>query len=288
MKMPGWIPLSCCCISLAAGVLCWGQTATAPSAAKGPQLAGIAHVAIRVGDLKASREFYRKLGYEEAFALDKGGSPTEAFFKINDRQFLELYPQRKPDQPIGFLHVCFEARDLSAVNRAYAERGLNPTPVKRAGAGNLLFTMRGPEQQNIEYTQYMPGSRHTLDIGKHLGSNRIADAIAGVGISMQDVSAADAFYADRMGFLPQWKAGGTDANVFRIPGDPRETIEILPKNREPRFHLLLAVANLNNARKELKDRDIPAQHRRGKLVIHDPDGNVILLVKAPPGARPAL
>lgn len=281
MKLPGWIPLSCCCISLAAGVLCWGQTATAPSGAKGPQLAGIAHVAIRVADLTASREFYRKLGYEEAFALDKGGSPTEAFFKINDRQFLELYPQRKPDQPIGFLHVCFEARDISAVNRAYAARGLNPTPVKRAGAGNLLFTMRGPEQQNIEYTQYMPGSRHMLDIGKHLGSKRIADAIAGVGIPMQDVSAADAFYAERMGFLAPGKTRGPDHNLFRIPGDSRETIEILPKNREPHFHLLLAVPNLKSARKELSAREIPAQHRKGKMVIRDPDGNVILLVKAP-------
>ena len=51
--------------------------------------------------------------------------------------------------------------------------------METAGAGNLLFTLRGPQQptfaQNIEYTQYMPTSRHTLDIGQHLSPDRVAD-----------------------------------------------------------------------------------------------------------------
>jgi catechol 2,3-dioxygenase-like lactoylglutathione lyase family enzyme len=78
----------------------------------GPELDGIALAPIRVSSLERSRDFYEKLGFEEAFAMDQGGTPTQSFLKINDRQFLELYPQRDPSQPIGFMHVCFEAGDL--------------------------------------------------------------------------------------------------------------------------------------------------------------------------------
>ena len=38
-----------------------------------PSLAGVAHVAIRVHDLAAARDFYAKLGYQEAFNLAKDG-----------------------------------------------------------------------------------------------------------------------------------------------------------------------------------------------------------------------
>ena len=60
-----------------------------PSSNSGsPPMNGIAHVAIRVQNLLASRAFYEKLGYQEAFALDNGGAPTEAFLKVNDTQFI--------------------------------------------------------------------------------------------------------------------------------------------------------------------------------------------------------
>jgi catechol 2,3-dioxygenase-like lactoylglutathione lyase family enzyme len=79
-------------------------------------VAGIALVAFRVSDVLKARAFYKKLGYEEAFALDHGGTPTEVFFKANDRQFIELYPQRQPSQQIGFIHICFESNDLQSLH----------------------------------------------------------------------------------------------------------------------------------------------------------------------------
>jgi hypothetical protein len=105
------------------------------SAEEAPTLSGIAHVAIRVSGLARSRAFYEKLGFEEAFSMEQGGAPTEAFLKINDRQFIELYPQREPSQAIGFMHVCFESTDIEKLNGKYLSRGLAPTPVKKAGAG---------------------------------------------------------------------------------------------------------------------------------------------------------
>lgn len=129
-----------------------------------PALAGIAHIAIRVRSLDAAREFYNNLGFEEAFHLTgKDGKVNESFIKINDHQFLELYPAN-PDNPkqasIGFLHVCFEGDDLEAIHDDYVSHGLTPIAVRKAGAGNLLFTLAGPidangAAQNLEYTQYM-------------------------------------------------------------------------------------------------------------------------------------
>jgi catechol 2,3-dioxygenase-like lactoylglutathione lyase family enzyme len=147
-----------------------------------PLLAGIAHVAIRVSDLNRSRNFYQKLGFEEAFTLTKDGVVTESFLKVSDQQFIEMYPQQQPSQPIGFMHVCFEGADLEALNREYLARGLSPTPVKRAGAGNLLFTMEGPEKQNIEYTQYMPGSLHSDGDVRHRQGLSPANRPAGSGL----------------------------------------------------------------------------------------------------------
>ena len=41
------------------------------------------------------------------------------------------------------------------------------------------MTMKDPEGQTIEYTQYMPGSRHFEDRGKHLDGKRVAQTMMG-------------------------------------------------------------------------------------------------------------
>src|SRR5882757_10271516 len=105
-----------------------------------PTFNGIAHVAIRVHDLAASVAFYQKLGFEQAFDLRKDNVPYESFIKINDNQFIELYPVTPKDPTPGFLHLCFEGVDLKAIYDDYASHGLTPTAVRKAGAGNLLFT----------------------------------------------------------------------------------------------------------------------------------------------------
>ncbi len=154
--------------ALAAGIAAQAPAAAPAAAPVQPtELAGLAHAAIRVADLDKSRDFYAKLGFEEAFAMSRDGMTTQSFVKVNDLQFIELYPQGRPTDTVGFMHVCFESPAIDALNSAYAALGLAPIPVRKAAAGNLLFTMSGPEKQNIEYTQYMPGSRHSNDKGLH-------------------------------------------------------------------------------------------------------------------------
>jgi catechol 2,3-dioxygenase-like lactoylglutathione lyase family enzyme len=258
-------------------------------------LSGIAHVAIRVADLDRSRAFFRKLGFEEAFAMDKAGAPTEAFFKVNDRQFIELYPRRDAQGAVGFMHVCFETADINAVYEDYVGHGLQPTPVKRAGAGNLLFTLQGPEEpgapsdlrgaamQNIEYTQYMPGSKHTLDRGQHLGPDRIAERIAGVGVPMADPVAAASFYKDKLSFKRGARPLEAGLTALTLPGSPSQEVEILPAsvggvtNALP-FHLIFSVSDLRRTDERLRALDLTAKKHAKTLVIDDPDGDEIVLV----------
>src|SRR5580698_249657 len=218
------------------GVAAQGQTAT-------PLLAGIAHVAIRVSDLNRSRDFYQKLGFEQAFTFTKEGVVTESFLKVNDQQFIEMYPQQQPSQSIGFMHVCFEGADLDALNKDYVARGLSPTPVRRAGAGNLLFTMEGPEKQNIEYAQYMPGSLHSNDRGKHLGANRISKQIAAVSITLNDPNAAEPFYTQKLSFRALQRFGGFGRIALQLPGQSLQVVQLAP---EGAFEIYFPVSNLRD------------------------------------------
>lgn len=246
-----------------------GQTDT-------PLLAGIAHVAIRVSDLTRSRDFYQKLGFEESFTLTKDGVTTESFLKVNDRQFIEMYPKQQPSQPIGFMHVCFEGADLEALDREYVARGLSPTAVKRAGAGNLLFTMEGPEKQNIEYTQYMPGSLHSNDRGKHLAAERISNQMVGVSLAMEDPPAAEKFYRQELGFQPlQRFAPGV--MTFQLPGPSHQVLQIVPAGSA--FQIFFSVSDMKRAAAQLNTLHLPVQKRGSMLTIQDPDGNRIVFVK---------
>jgi catechol 2,3-dioxygenase-like lactoylglutathione lyase family enzyme len=241
-------------------------------------LAGIAHVAIRVSDLTRSRDFYGKLGFEEAFALTKDGKTTEAFLKVNDHQFIEIYPQADPSQSIGFMHVCFEAADLEALHRAYQGRSLTPTPVKRAGAGNLLFTMVGPEEQNIEYTQYKPGSLHSKDQGQHLGANRISKEIAGVSLRMEDPVAARTFYEQQLGFHESRNVIEPGLIPLLLTGSSGQIVEITLGAPE----IFFAVPSLRSAAAQLKARGMAVEKKESMLTVQDPDGNRLVFVTLEP------
>ncbi len=242
-----------------------------------PPLNGIAHVAIRVHDLAASVAFYEKLGFEQAFDLRKNDVPYESFIKVNDTQFIELYPVTEHDPAVGFLHLCFEGADLQAINDDYASHGLTPKPVRKAGAGNLLFTMAGPTQpsgpQNIEYTQYMPGSLHSEDQGKHLGSDRVAEKIIAVALAMDDPTSARDFYINQLHFKPIAK----DPMDLHMPGESGQEVEIVPATIGTAARITMQSENLSKAARHLHKEDIKAVKNGATLTITDPDGNVLLL-----------
>ncbi len=242
-----------------------------------PPFNGIAHVAIRVHDLAASIAFYQKLGFEQAFDLRKNDIPYESFIKINDNQFLELYPATEHDPTVGFLHLCFEGVDLNTIHDDYVSRGMTPTPVRKAGAGNLLFTMAGPQQpfgpQNIEYTEYMSGSLHSNDQGKHLGVARVATKLVAVALAMKDPGSARDFYINQLYFKPI--AG--DQMVMHMPGESGQEVEIVAATLGTQARLTLGTDNLSKAARYLHKEGIAAEKNGASITVKDPDGNVLLI-----------
>jgi catechol 2,3-dioxygenase-like lactoylglutathione lyase family enzyme len=255
-----------------------------------PPLNGIAHIAIRVKDIAASLAFYHKLGYDQAFAMTaKDGTVSQSFLKLDDRQFIELYPVSDRDKDVGFMHLCFEGADLNALHDAYVAEGLTPISVRTAGAGNLLFTMKGLQQysvpQNIEYTQYMPGSLHSKDFGQHLGPDRVGDKMTVVALAMQDPAAARAFYIDKLGFTPT----PGSANRLTLPGSSGEQVEIVPAAElGARSSIILTTPDLNKSEAQLKRQEVAYQRAsassadaKGKarkiemISVTDPDGNIV-------------
>ena len=285
-------------LALVAGLSTFAPAQTPAPAAPTtvPPMNGIAHIAIRVKDIPASVDFYHKLGFDQAFAnLAKDGTTvTQAFIKINDRQYIELYPVTPHDSEIGFLHLCFEGADLNAIHDYYVAEGLTPISVRTAGAGNLLFTQQGPMQfstpQNIEYTQYMPGSRHTVDFGQHLGPDRVGDKMTVVVLAMQNPAAARDFYLTKLGFTPS----KTSPARLTLPGAPNEAVEIVPvADLGPRSSIVLTSPNLDKAAAQLTRQQVGFKrasasatdgagktHTVDMISVTDPDGNIIRIQSA--------
>ncbi len=253
----------------------WAQVVTTPDGSDPRPFVGLAHTAIRVKDIAASQAFYEKLGLEKAFSAEKNGVVTQAFYKINDREFLEIYPQLGADpakEPIGFMHLCFDGKDLEALHTHYLNEGLQPIAVRKAGMGNLLFTLRGPEGQNIEYTQYMPDSKHTLDKGQHLGANRISEEMYGVALGMRDLPSAMKFYKEQLGFGTL--AGRAD--VLVIPGSTQE-IYLFSSDGDVRSRTYFLVQDVGKAAGELKQRGLAVKRSKREATVTDPDGNLVVM-----------
>ena len=157
---------------------------------------------------------------------------------------------------------------------------MTPTAVKTAGAGNLLFTMPGPltpqGPQNMEYTQYMPGSLHSKDFGQHLGKDRIATEIVNVTIGADDPIGARAFYAEKVGFNLPYPASA----YLSLPGNNKEVVAIEPaKFVGQRATVYLAGGPAFHLGKDgFKERGLTfALGGNNDRSFGDPDGNNIII-----------
>src|SRR5438874_1669440 len=97
-----------------------------------PMITGLGHVAFRITNLEQSLDFYcNKLGFREAFRLEREGEPSPwiVYIQVAPNQFLELFPGAQGENPprgrsIGYNHFCLVVDDLQATLRAFEARGL--------------------------------------------------------------------------------------------------------------------------------------------------------------------
>ncbi|MFL6450610.1 MAG: VOC family protein [Bryobacteraceae bacterium] len=270
-----------------------------------PPIVGVAHIALQTNDAAASEQFYHHvLGYASFQAPKPEAGPSVKFFKVNDHQYIEILPDLKSDEQDRLVHIAFETKDAAKLLRYLAGRNVKvPATVAHDSEGNLSFRMKDPENHEIEFVQYMPGSVQTRQLGKLLPDSRLSKRIIHVGLIIHDRAASDAFYRDILGFQVMWSGGRTEDRVdyvdMRVP-DGSDWLEYMlnvnnpsPKTRGVMHHLALGVPDIHPAAKEVSGRGYtPAQPPKigvdGKwqLNLYDPNLTRAELMEFRPVQKP--
>lgn len=290
---------------LSAPLLALGQTA-APAR---PKIVGVAHIGLRTSDLAAERQFYGKLlGFDEPFMLDKpkneGTGLLLTYFKVNDHQYIEIFPELTDPKQDRLSHISFETTDAEQLRAYLASKGVKvPDKLEPMLDGNRGFNVTDPDGHTVEFIEYRPGSIHEKNFGKALPDTRISQHIIHVGVTVQDRAAADHFYKDILGFKEFWHGGMKDTQTdwidMRVP-DGTDWLEYMLNVKNPdvhtlgvMHHLALGVPSVAESYKTLESRGLqgkekPQIGRDGKwqLNLYDHDFTRVELMEPKPVRTP--
>jgi catechol 2,3-dioxygenase-like lactoylglutathione lyase family enzyme len=275
-----WTTLAALAISASA------QTSPAP---KRPRIVGVAHIALWTDNLDAARTFYgQQLGYEEAFKLDRpeGG----LVFKVNDHQYVEVFPGWKGPEQLILAHVAFETDNAQQLRDYLASNTVRvPETAAKGLDGNLSFMIKDPDGHDVEFVQYLPGSLHSRNFGKFLPATRVSERLIHVGTTVSDRAAYDHLYRDILGFREFWHGGMTDDQIswvdMRVP-DGTDWYEYMLNVKNPSArtlgvmnHMALGVPDVQTGYQTVQSRGLtPAERpkigRDGKWQLNLYDANL--------------
>jgi catechol 2,3-dioxygenase-like lactoylglutathione lyase family enzyme len=268
---------------------------------KRPPIVGVAHIGLRSDDIAAARKFYGGvLGFQEPFSLDKlpedGTGLLLTYFKINDHQYIEVFPELKDPKQDRLSHISFETTDIDQLYAYLKSQGVKvPDKLEPMQDGNRGFDVFDPDGHDVEFIQFMPGSLHSRNFGKFLPAGRISQRMIHVGVVVKDRAAADRFYKDILGFQDIWHGGMDDKSTdwvdMRVP-DGTDWLEYMlnVQNPDPKE---LGVPNVKKSYQELlkhnfKPEEKPEIGRDGKwqLNLYDPNFTRVELMEPKPVQKP--
>ena len=279
------------------------------SSAQELPISGLAHVGFRVSDIEKARQFYTGvLGYQEAFHLnDDQGALWLSWFKINEDQYIEIFPGLPEGEDVRLTHVAMQTPDIEKLRRMLVERGIDAPPVQKGRDGNRNFSIQDPDGNRLEFVEYMPGSLHSNARGKFIDSRRISTHMWHAGVLVADLERAMPFYRDKLGFVETWRGGPADGPLswvnMRMPGARGDYVEFMLYSTPPTrqrlgsmHHICLQVPDIQAAKKTANERGIPADEQRyqprvgrngrWQLNLFDPDGSRTELMEPIPAQRP--
>jgi len=282
-----------------------------------PHIIGLSHIALYVHDLDKTRAFYKDfLGFAEPYSLtNKDGTLHLTWIKINDRQTIELFPEKEANSD-RLYHVALETDDAVGMRDYLATRGVPvPEKVGKGKIGNLNYFIRDPDGHIVEIVQYLPDSWSVLTRGQFMPDTRIATNMPHMGILVGDLDAAKNFYEGVLGFHEIWRGAKNPAVLSwvheQIP-DGKGFLEFMlysglpaPDQRGKYHHLCLEVPDVAKAKAILEQRAarngytkpleiLTGINRKRQLNVYDPDGTRVELmepktvdgVPAPPSTAP--
>lgn len=260
-----------------------------------PHILGISHYAIFAHDYEKSRAFYGDfLGFQEPYSLNKpDGSSIMTFYKVNDHQYIELYPEVEARSD-RLSHISLETDDIEGLRKYLASKGVPvPREAHKARIGNMSFDIIDPSGHKVEMVQYMPDGKTVANYGKHLGENRISNHMTHVGLVVTKLDPEYKFYTEILGFKETWRGSQTGAILswvnLKVPdGDDYVEFMLSPKEPAPTdrgsaHHICLVVPSITASIETLKakpyfkiyDRPIVEKtgvNRKRQANLFDPDG----------------
>jgi lactoylglutathione lyase len=269
-----------------------------------PKVLGVAHIALRVSDIEKSRAFYKDfLGYGEPFLLNKpDGSLDLTFIKINDHQYVELFPGLDAAQD-RLHHISIYTDDAEGMRQYLASRGVAvPERVPKGRSGNSNFNVKDPDGHTVEIVEYEPDGWSMRDKGKAMTAARISNRMLHVGIIVGNLAKAMEFYNGILGFEEFWRGSARDSETLswvnmRVPDGPTYVEFMLyqqepaPDRRGVQHHICLEVEDAAQAVERLEQRPYRQTYeqkieirtginRRRQVNLYDPDGTRIELMES--------
>jgi len=273
-----------------------------PAQPQRPRILGVAHIALYVSDIEKSRAFYKDfLGFGEPFQIDNpNGSLALTFIKVNDRQYIELFPGLKPGAD-RLNHISIQTDNAEAMRVYLASRGVAvPDKTPKGRIKNSNFNVKDPDGHTVEIVQYEPDGFTMREKGKYMSDARMSDRILHLGIIVGDLAAANKFYGDILGFREIWRGSSNGTTLswtnMQVP-DGDDYIEFMlykdlpdPDKRGSQHHICLLTPNLAQTQARLealpyrKSYTRPMEPRTGinrkrQLNLFDPDGTRVELME---------
>lgn len=267
-----------------------------------PHITGISHMAVFAHDYEKSRAFYGQfLGFQESYSLkNPDGSASMTFSKINDRQTIELFPERQPNTD-RLSHISLETDDIEALRAYLASKGVKvPSEPHRGRIGNRSFDITDPEGHTVEMVQYMPDGKTVQADGKFMSDDQVSKHMTHVGLIVTKLDAEYKFYTEILGFSEFWRGSSTGKVLswinMKVP-DGDDYIEFMlaaqepdPTHRGTGHHMCLVVPDVSasvaalEAKPYFKIYDHPivvhvGVNRKRQANLFDPDGTRIELME---------
>lgn len=271
---------------------------------KRPPITGVAHASFYTKDVESARKFYKDfLGYAEPFSLmaANGKDLALTFIKINDRQYVEVFPEKK-EGGNRMYHFAIETTDAEAMRKYLASKGMKvpeKTPVGKTGNSNYFVT--DPNGTICEIVQYEPNSMSSKTIGKDMPETRISTRMSHVGFQVPDLDKAIAFYCDILGFKETWRGSRDGKNVtwvnLKLP-ESNDYVELMLFDKEPTEgsmgtmnHICLEVKDVSESAAVLKSRQLPEGcktptemktgiNKKRQINCYDMDGTRVEIMEA--------
>src|ERR1700746_962289 len=133
------------CRSLLVSLLISGALFAQTASVARPKILGVAHIGVRSDSLDEARKFYGSvLGYQEPFTYSRpaseGGGLLLTYFKVNDHQYIEVFPELKDPKQYRLSHISFETDNAEQLRVYLASKGVKvPEKLDRMGDGNRGF-----------------------------------------------------------------------------------------------------------------------------------------------------